>query len=103
GGSPCARFIDMQKEATRVNDVPTPQAANPQSFLYDAGIAANPAQYRLLNMFQAMSYPQTYDQVAQSTKTDQFTTSNFDLRGKVGSTGFYGKIGRASGRERVWP
>ena len=90
GGSQCARYIDMQSEAKRINDVSSPQALNPQTFLYDAGIAANPGTYRLLNMFQAMTYPQTYDQIAQATKTDQFTTSNVDLRGKVGSTGFFG-------------
>jgi TonB-dependent SusC/RagA subfamily outer membrane receptor len=89
GGSQCARFINMQTEAQRINDVSSPQALTPQSFLYDAGIAANPGRYRLLNMFQAMTYPATYDQIAQATKTDQFTTSNVDLRGKVGTTGFF--------------
>lgn len=89
GGSQCARYINMQSEAKRVNDVSSPQALTPQTFLYDAGIAANPQRYRMLNMFQATSFPATYDQIAQATKTDQFTTSNVDLRGKVGTTGFF--------------
>ncbi len=94
GGSQCARFIDMQAEAQRINDVASPQALNPQGFLYDFGIAANPGRYRMLNMFQSTAFPQSYNQIEQATKTDQFMTANVDLRGKVNSTGFYGSASR---------
>ena len=96
GGSECARYIDMQTEARRINDVPTSYAQLPQPFLNDFGIAANPARYRLLNLYQAGTYPQTYDQVEQSTKVDQWLSTNADLRGKVRNTGFFGSVSHAT-------
>ena len=95
GGTPCARYIDMQAEARRINDVPTSYALLPQPFLYDVGIAGNPQRYRMLNMFQANTYPQTYDQVEQATKVDRWINTNVDLRGKVRNTGFFGSVSHA--------
>lgn len=93
GGSQCGRLIDMDTEARRVNDVATPHSSPTQSFLYDAGIASNAGRYRMLNMFQANTFPRTYNQVESATKTDIWQNSNIDMRGKVGSTGFYGSAG----------
>jgi TonB-linked SusC/RagA family outer membrane protein len=95
GGSPCARFIDMNAERRRVNDVPSTNAVSPQAFLHDFGISNNPGRYRMLNMFQANTYPQTYDQVEEATKTDSWTNTNVDLRGKTGNTGYYASAGYA--------
>jgi TonB-linked SusC/RagA family outer membrane protein len=95
GGSPCARFIDMNAERRRVNDVPTPNAASPQAFLHDFGIANNPGRYRALMMFQANTFPETFDQVEQATKTDSWQNTNLDLRGKTGNTGYYASAGYA--------
>ena len=92
GGSPCGRFIDMQAERQRINDVATAHAAAPQSFLHDFGIATNPGRYRMLNMFQASEFPETYNQVAQATKEDLWSNTNLDMRGRVGSTGFFGSV-----------
>jgi TonB-linked SusC/RagA family outer membrane protein len=94
-GTPCARYIDMQAESRRINDVPTSYALPPQPFLYDFGIAANPGRYRALNIFQANTYPQTYDQVEQATKVDRWINTNVDLRGKVRNTGFFGSVSHA--------
>ena len=96
GGSECARYIDMQAEAKRINDVPTSYALLPQPFLNDFGIAANPARYRMLNLFQASTYPQTYDQVEQATKVDNWLSTNADLRGKVRNTGFFASVSHAT-------
>jgi TonB-linked SusC/RagA family outer membrane protein len=93
GGSACARYIDMDAERRRINDVPTTFALAPQAFLHDFGIANNPGRYRALNMFQANTFPQTYDQVNQTTKTDQWQNTNVDLRGKTGSTGYFASGG----------
>jgi TonB-linked SusC/RagA family outer membrane protein len=95
GGTPCARYIDMDTEARRINDVPTSYADLPQTFLYDVGIAGNPQRYRMLNMFQANTYPRTYDQVEQATKVDRWISANVDLRGKVRNTGFFGSVSHA--------
>ncbi|MDB4887462.1 MAG: putative outer membrane protein [Gemmatimonadetes bacterium] len=95
GGSPCARYIDMNAERRRVNDVSSTAALAPQSFLHDFGIANNPLRYRALNMFQANTFPETYNQVEQATKTDTWQNTNVDLRGKTGSTGYYASAGYA--------
>lgn len=89
GGSPCGRYIDMNAERRRINDVPSTNAIAPQSFLHDFGIANNPLRYRSLMMFQANTFPETYDQVEQATKTDAWTNNNVDVRGKTGNTGYY--------------
>jgi TonB-dependent SusC/RagA subfamily outer membrane receptor len=93
GGSPCARYIDINAERRRINDVPSTFALTPQSFLHDFGIASNPGRYRATMMFQANTFPQTYDQVEQATKTDVWTNNNVDLRGKTGNTGYYASAG----------
>jgi TonB-linked SusC/RagA family outer membrane protein len=95
GGSACARYISMIAEQRRINDVPTTYALIPQAFLFDAGIANNPLRYRALNMFQSNTFPQTYDQVNQATKTDLWQNTNADLRGKFGTTGVFGSVSHA--------
>ena len=95
GGSPCSRFIDMNAERRRINDVSSTFALSPQSFLHDFGIANNPNRYRSLMMFQANTFPETYDQVEQATKTDSWSNTNVDLRGKTGNTGYYASAGYA--------
>ena len=95
GGSACARYIDMNAERRRINDVPSSDALIPQSFLFDAGIAGNPGRYRSLMLFQSNTFPQTFNQVEQATKTDQWQNTNADIRGKIGSTGFFGSVSHA--------
>lgn len=95
GASPCARFIDMNTERRRINDVSSTNALPPQAFLHDFGISNNPGRYRALMMFQANTYPETYDQVEQATKTDSWTNTNVDLRGKTGNTGYFASAGYA--------
>jgi TonB-linked SusC/RagA family outer membrane protein len=93
GGSPCARYIDMNAERRRINEVSSTNAVAPQVFLHDFGIASNPGRYRALNMFQANTFPTVYNQVEQATKTDSWQNSNVDLRGKTGSTGYFASAG----------
>jgi TonB-linked SusC/RagA family outer membrane protein len=93
GGSPCARFIDIEAEAKRVNNVSTSYSLPPQNFMNDGGIASNLGRYRLLNLYQTNSFAQTYDQVEQATKTDLFNNTNLDVRGRMGNTGFYASAG----------
>ena len=95
GSSPCARYIDMATEAYRVNNVPGPTALTPQTFYNDAGISNNLGRYRLLNLFQTNSFAQTYNQIEQATKLDNFIMANVDMRGKVGNTGFFASVGHS--------
>jgi TonB-linked SusC/RagA family outer membrane protein len=93
GASPCARFIDMEAERLRVNDVTTPHSDAPQSFMNDGGIALNPGRYRLLNLYQSTPWATSYNQVDQATKSDLWTNVNADMRGKVANTGFFASAG----------
>lgn len=93
GSSPCARYIDMETERYRVNNVATPHAAAPQAFMNDGGIALNPGRYRLLNLYQSTPFPVTYSQIDQATKADLWSNANADVTGRVGSTGFYASLG----------
>jgi TonB-linked SusC/RagA family outer membrane protein len=95
GGSPCARYIDMEAERRRINDVASTNALSPQAFLHDFGIASNPGRYRALNMFQANTFPTVYNQVEEATKTDSWQNTNVDLRGKTGNTGYFASAGYA--------
>ncbi len=95
GGSPCARYIDMETERRRINDVASTNALSPQAFLHDFGIASNPGRYRALNMFQANTFPSVYNQVEEATKTDSWQNTNVDLRGKTGNTGYFASAGYA--------
>jgi TonB-linked SusC/RagA family outer membrane protein len=95
GGSPCGRYIDMEAERRRINDVASPNAISPQAFLHDFGIASNPGRYRALMMFQANSFPTVYNQVEAATKTDAWQNTNVDLRGKTGNTGYFASAGYA--------
>lgn len=92
GGSPCARYIDMDAEARRINDVPTPHAITPQAFLYDAGVSAVRTNRELAGIFSANTWPVEYDQVGQATTSSPFVTLNGDLRGRAGNTGYFGSV-----------
>lgn len=96
GGSPCARLIDINTERYRVNNVSTPHALSPQGFMNDGGIASNLGRYRLLHVFQANTYPQSFNQIASATKQDIWQNVNADLRGRVNNTGFYASVSRSA-------
>jgi len=93
GGSGSARLIDVDREVYRVNNVASPDALPPQGFVNDGGIASNLGRYRLLNLFQSNPWPRTFDQVSQATRPDTYMQGNFDVRGKVGNTGFFASVG----------
>ncbi|HEY0970172.1 MAG TPA: SusC/RagA family TonB-linked outer membrane protein [Gemmatimonadales bacterium] len=93
GGSPCARYIDMEAERRRINDVSTPHALTPQAFLYDAGVSSVRSNRELAGIFSANTWPVEYDQVGQATTASPFTTINGDMQGRVGNTGFFASIG----------
>jgi TonB-linked SusC/RagA family outer membrane protein len=95
GGSPCARYVDMETERYRVNNVTTPHSLSAQTFLNDGGIASNLLRYRLLNLFQANSFPSYYNVVRQATRTDLWQNLNADVRGKVENTGFFASVGHS--------
>jgi len=92
GGSNCARYIDMEAERRRVNDVPTPNAISPQQFLYDAGVAAVRSNRELAGIFSAQTWPTEYDQVGQATTASPYVMLNGDMRGRIGSTGVFASV-----------
>ncbi len=93
GGSPCARYIDMEAERRRINDVPTPHAIAPQQFLYDAGVSSVRSNRELAGIFSANTWPVEYDQVGQATTASPFATINGDMRGRLGSTSYFASLG----------
>lgn len=93
GGSNCARYIDMDAERRRINDVATPHALAPQAFLYDAGVSAVRSNRELAGLYSANSWPVEYDQVGQATTASPFATLNGDMQGRIGNTGFFASLG----------
>ena len=89
GGSGCAQVVDMETERYRINNVITTHSAVPVSFMNDGGIASNLQRYRLLNLFQASTFPRSFDPIGQATRPDLWQNLNADVRGKVGLTGFF--------------
>lgn len=92
GGSPCARYIDMDAERRRINDVPTAHALAPQGFYYDAGVSAVRSNRELAGIYSANTWPTQYDQVGQATTGSPFVTLNGDMRGRFGNTGFFASL-----------
>jgi TonB-linked SusC/RagA family outer membrane protein len=96
GGSPCARYIDWDKEVQRINNSGEDFSNPPQLFLRDFGIASAPAYDQLTGVFQVNSYPQMRDPVSQVVTPSAYANTNLDVRGKVNNTGFFASFGNST-------
>lgn len=92
GGSPCARYIDIEDERRRINDQPEDFSLPPQNFRYDAGIARVAPYDQLTGLFQVNQWAKTYDPVGQVVSPSAFANTNVDMRGRVGTTSVYASV-----------
>ncbi len=92
GGSPCARYIDWDAEAARVNNSGEDFSLAPQLFLGDFGIASAPSYQSLTGQFNVSPWPKYRDPVSQLITPSGYSNSTVDMRGKTGNTGFYASI-----------
>ncbi|HET9453774.1 MAG TPA: SusC/RagA family TonB-linked outer membrane protein [Gemmatimonadaceae bacterium] len=90
GAPRCARTVDFEDEALRVNENAAEQALSPVSFTNDVGISAAPASKQVLrNLFAVERWPRQYDPVGQMVTNGQRVTSTLDATGRVRGTTFF--------------
>lgn len=93
GGSPCARYIDWDKEVLRINNSGEDFSSSPQQFLEEYGFAAAPNYDQMTGDFMATPWPLRRDPVSQLATSAPFINSNIDMRGKINNTGIYASAG----------
>lgn len=92
GGSPCARYIDWDKEVQRINNSGEDYSLSPQPFLGDLGFAAAPTYEQMTGTYEVTPWPQLRDPVAQLTTSSPFVNSSIDMRANVNNTGVYASV-----------
>jgi len=93
GGSPCARYIDWDREVQRVNNSGTDNSLTPQLFAGEADFAAVPGYNQLTGQFMTTLWPKLRDPVGALITPSAFATTNVDMRAKVNNTGVYASFG----------
>lgn len=93
GGSPCARYIDWDKEVQRINNSGEDFSLPPQQFLGEAAFASAPTYGAMTGNFISTPWPTLRDPVGQLTTNGLFANSSVDMRAKVNNTGVYASIG----------
>lgn len=88
----CARTVDFEDEAFRVNDQGGDFALAPRSFERDYGIGASAPKHELKGLFQINQWPKRYDPIAQTTTNGQFLNTNADMTGRFGNTSYFTSI-----------
>lgn len=96
GGSPCARYIDWDKEVQRVNNSGEDFSLPPQLFLRDFGISSAPSYDQLTGVFQVNNWPTMRDPVGQVVSPSAYANTNLDIRGRVNNTGFFASVGNST-------
>lgn len=93
GGSPCARYIDWDKEVERINNNGEDFSGPPQQFLGEAAFAASPTYEVMSGTFITNRYPIVRDPVSQLVTSSAFANTNVDMRGKINNTGVFASLG----------
>jgi TonB-linked SusC/RagA family outer membrane protein len=89
GQQDCARTIDMEAEAYRVNDQGGDFALPPKNLLNDGGISLNPGQTRARALYQINPFPVTYNPIRQYLTRGQTYNGTVDATGRIGRTNFF--------------
>ena len=92
GGSPCARFIDWDKEVQRINNSGEDYALSPQPFLGDLGFASAPSYEQMTGTYETTPWPILRDPVSQLTTSSPYVNSSVDMRANVNNTGVYASV-----------
>ena len=93
GGSPCGRYIDWDREVTRINNSGTDFSSSPQQFLGETSLAAAPDYNQLTGQFLTTPWPEMRDPLGQLITPSAFANTNIDMRGRVNNTGVYASFG----------
>jgi len=88
-GAECARTVDIEREAFRINDQGEELALSPVNFVNDAGIARNPGATLARNIFQTTPYARTYNPIRQFLTNGEQVNATVDATGRVGRTNFF--------------
>ncbi len=89
GQPDCARTVDIEKEAFRVNDQGTFSALTPQNFVNDAGIARNPGAINMRSLYQTSQFVRSYNPIAQVLTNGETYNGTFDATGRIARTNFF--------------
>lgn len=89
GQQDCARTIDMEAEAFRVNDQGLNFALPPKNLLNDGGISLNPGFTRGRGLYQVNPFAQTYNPIRQYLTRGENYNGTVDATGRIGRTNFF--------------
>lgn len=92
-GSPCLRYIDWDREVTRINNNGQDFSGSPQNFAGEADFAVPPGYNQLTSQFMTTPWPKLRDPIGALITPGVFANSNIDMRAKVGNTGVYASYG----------
>ncbi len=85
----CARTVDWDTEALRINDVATANTLVPYQLERDYGISATASKAELKGLFMVNQFDHWYNPVDQVKTNNPHTSSTITLTGKQGATGYY--------------
>jgi TonB-linked SusC/RagA family outer membrane protein len=85
----CARTVDFEDEARRINDVAGASALPPYNFERDGGIGLALSKPELRGLFQVNSWPKRYNPMAATVTNNQYENTNVDVIGRIGTTAFF--------------
>jgi TonB-linked SusC/RagA family outer membrane protein len=88
----CARTIDLDEEALRINNTSDVNPLPAVNIVNDAGIARNPGATALRSQFQANRYPLAGNPVRQVLTNGQTWNGTIDATGRVGKTNFFASL-----------
>lgn len=92
GGSNCARYIDWDKEVSRINNSGEDYSLSPQQFLGDLGFASAPSYERMTGTYATTPWPILRDPVSQIISPAAYVSSSVDMRASVNNTGVYASV-----------
>ncbi len=93
GGSPCARYIDWDREVLRINNSGEDFSGSAQTFAGETSLAAAPDYNQLTGQFLTTPWPRMRDPISQLITPSAFANTNIDMRGRLNNTGVYASFG----------
>lgn len=89
GQPDCARTVDIEAEAFRINDQGDDFALDPKLFLNDYGIGIVINQGAARGLFQSSPFPNTYNPIRAYLTRGQTYNTTLDATGRIGRTNFF--------------
>lgn len=88
-GTNCARTVDFEEEALRINESGGNFALAPVNFERDGGIGLALSKPNLRGVFSANRWPREYNPIDAVVTPGLFSSTSLDATGRVGSTSFF--------------